>query len=305
MEENWDEEPAVQVSRCPNYYFKATEVTAEPNEHVGKTLKILVDKRTNLGKLKKEFEPYVGVPMEYFKIYRQYTSQELEWTRLTDTLGMLKDGEKLFVKLGRVLKENEHAGKVYQLMPNATEPIRFLCDWVVAKGQTVGQAKKEILESIKKQYQIDIPYNRCRLRKKNWKCPTKVYLDDQKFVDDIMLHTNWEMFIQELPGPEIITSTDQLLVFVRQWCPSTLELKPFHEILLDGFTVTEFKEKLSEFSGIPIENIEFAVLKGTFPYEMSVLGIQTDLEWNPNATKLNNWPLNVYDDGHVFLFRYV
>lgn len=259
----------------------------------------------NLAKLKKEVEPYVGVPMEYFKIYRQYTSQEIEWSRLTDTLSLSKDGEKLIVKLGRVLKENEHAGKVYQLIPNATEPIRFLCDWVVAKGETVGHAKKEILESIKKQYQIDIPYNRCRLRKKNWKSPNKVFLDDQKFVDDIVLHTNWEMFIQELPGSEVITSPDQLLLFVRQWCPSTLELKPFHELLLDDFTVAEFKEKLSTFSSIPVENIEFAILKGTFPYEMSVLGIQTDLEWNPNATTLNNWPLNVYDDGNAFLFRLV
>lgn len=134
MEENW-EEPEQPVSRCPNYYFKVTEVGSEINEHVGKTLKILVDKRTNLAKLKRELEPYVGVSMEYFKIYRQYTSQELEWSRLNDTLNLSKDGERLTVKLGRVLKENEHAGKVYLLTPNATEPIRFLCDAVIAKGK--------------------------------------------------------------------------------------------------------------------------------------------------------------------------
>lgn len=262
-----------------------------------------MDKRTNLAKLKKELETYIGVSSEYFKVYRQYTTQEIEWSRLTDTLSLSKDGEKLVVKLGRVLKEHEHAGKVYQLIPNATEPIRFLCDWVVAKGMTVGQAKKEILETVKKQYNIDIPYNRCRLRKKNWKSPNKVYLDDQKFVDDIVLHTNWEMFLQELSGPEVITSTEQLLLFVRQWCPSTLELKPYSELLLDGFTIAEFKEKLCAFSGIPAEFIDFAILKGTFPYEMSVLGIQSDLEWNPNAMTLNNWPLNVYDDGHAFIFR--
>lgn len=173
----------------------------------------------------------------------------------------------------------------------------------VVLGMTVGQAKKEILESVKKQHNLDIPFNRCRLRKKNWKSPNKVYLDDQKFVDEIMLHTNWEMFLQELPGPEVVQNSDQLLLFVRQWCPSSLELKEFNEILLDGSSVAEFKEKLSEFSGIPVENIDFAVLKGTFPYEMSVLSIQSELEWNPNATTLNTWPLNVYDDGHAFLFR--
>lgn len=182
--------------RCTNYYFKATEIPTEPNEHVGKTLKVLVDKRTNLIKLKKDLEPYVGVPMEYFKIYRQYSTQEVECSRLTETLSSSRDGEKLFIKLGRVLKENELAGKVYQLIPNCTEPIRFLCDFVIGKGMTVAQAKKEILELIRKQYNIDIPFNRCRLRKKNWKNPSTVYRDNQKFVDDLTLHSNWDMFIQ-------------------------------------------------------------------------------------------------------------
>lgn len=303
LEENWTEEVEPPTRRCPNYFFKATEVSSEPSDHVGKTLKVLVDKRTNLVKLKKELEPYVGVPMEYFKIYRQYSSQDIECTRLTETLGMSRDGEKLIVKLGRVLKDNEHAGKVYQLIPHAAEPIRFLCDWVVAKGMTVAQAKREILEAIKKQYQIDIPFNRCRLRKKNWKNPNVVYRDDQKFIDDILLHTNWEMFVQELTGPEVVMNSDQLLLFVRQWCPSTLELKPYQEVLLDGTSVAEFKDKLSTLSKIPVENVEFTILKGTFPHEMSVLGVQTDLEWNSTASMLNDYPFSVYEDGHAFLFR--
>lgn len=241
--------------------------------------------------------------MEYFKVYKQYASQEIECARLTETLCLTRDGERIVIKLGRVLKENEHAGKVFQLTPNGSEPIRFLCDWVVAKGQTVAQAKRDILEAIKKQYQIDIPFDRCRLRKKNWKSPSKVYLDDLKFIDDILLLTNWEMFLQELPGPEVVTNVDQLLLFVRQWCPSTLELKPFQEVLIDDTTVAEFKEKISALSGIPVENVEISMLKGTFPYDMSVLGVHTDLEWNHTAAQLNDYPYNVFDSGHAFLYR--
>lgn len=40
------------------------------------------------------------------------------------------------------------------------QPIKFLCDWILSKGMTVGEVKKEILEEIKRKYSIDIPYER-------------------------------------------------------------------------------------------------------------------------------------------------
>lgn len=111
------------------------------------------------------------------------------------------------------------------------------------------------------------------------------------------------MFLQELPAPEPLQNTDQLVVFVRQWSPATLELGPFAEIYLDGLTIQEFKEKISQISNLPVENIDYAILKGSFPYEIPILSVQSELDWNPNATTLNNWPLNVFDDGHAFLYR--
>lgn len=122
------------------------------------------------------------------------------------------------------------------------QPVKFLCEWIIANGSSVGQVKKEILEEIKRKCAIDIPYNRCRLRKKNWKNPTRPYLDDQVFEDFI---SNWELFVQELPEEEPVTSTNQKLIFVRQWCPATLELKPFQEVVLDSNLVSECKLKVS------------------------------------------------------------
>jgi hypothetical protein len=52
------------------------------------------------------------------------------------------------------------------------------------------------------------------------------------------------MFLQELPEPEKVTSSDQVVLFVRQWCPANLELKPFQETILDGSAVEEFKTKV-------------------------------------------------------------
>jgi hypothetical protein len=52
------------------------------------------------------------------------------------------------------------------------------------------------------------------------------------------------MFLQELPEPEKMTSNDQLVLFVRRWCPANLELKSFEEVLLDESTVVELKTKV-------------------------------------------------------------
>jgi hypothetical protein len=52
------------------------------------------------------------------------------------------------------------------------------------------------------------------------------------------------MFLQELPEPEKMTSSDQLVLFVRRWCPANLELKAFEEVLLDESTVVELKTKV-------------------------------------------------------------
>jgi hypothetical protein len=52
------------------------------------------------------------------------------------------------------------------------------------------------------------------------------------------------MFLQELPEPEKVTSSNQLVLFVRRWCPANLELKSFEEVLLDELTALELKTKV-------------------------------------------------------------
>lgn len=79
-------------------------------------------------------------------MFKQYGTQEEELSRLNETLSFAKDGERLVVKLGRNLKKNECVGKVYHLVPeNINEPFSFLFEHIVAKGQTVGSAKKDII----------------------------------------------------------------------------------------------------------------------------------------------------------------
>lgn len=308
-EMNWEEEvpePEVNHRRSGFHYFKATRYMSNGEySDVVWNLKVLVDKRMNLAKFKKNLEPFVGVPVEYFKVYRQYPNQDVEWSTLKDTLMSTKDGERLIIKLGRVLKKDEYSGKIYHLTPDHIEPFKFLFEWIIGKSQTVGSVKRDVLLQAKKQHMLDIHYNKSRLRKKNWKNPVKVYLDDSKFVDNITINNNFEIFLQELPDGEKVTNDTQLVIFVKRWNPSTLTLGTFSEVVLDmsNITVDELKRKISEQSNIPAENVDIAYLRNSFPCDMNVLETN-DLEWNPNVTNLDDSPLQIYEDGSVFLYRY-
>ncbi|XP_029160732.1 ubiquitin carboxyl-terminal hydrolase 47 isoform X2 [Nylanderia fulva] len=287
--ENWD------IDDDSEYYFRATPYTDSTQQ---KLLKVLVDKRMRLSTLKKDLEPFVSVPVDYFKIFRLSNSGESECSCLTEQLNSYEDGERLNVKLGRALRSGEFKVKLYQLLVDSTEPYKFLCEWIVSKDMTVGQAKKEILAEIKRKYDIDIPYEKCRLRKKYYKTASKVFLNEQKF-EDLRFQSQFEMIVQELPDKETITDTNQIVVFVRRWLPAKVQLEQFQEIVMDNKTVEELKKKLSSISDIPEENIDIAKGKGHFPCDSSVLRIQNELDWNEQYDNL----VYNFDDGAVFLYR--
>lgn len=109
-----------------------------------------------------------------------------------------RDGERLNIELGRALRSGEYKCKVHYMKLAETvdenEKMPFLCDWILCNGASVGKTKREILAHIAGiDPKYDIPYERCRLRKKNGNCPSKIYLDDQKFGDDVVLLQNLQV----------------------------------------------------------------------------------------------------------------
>jgi ubiquitin carboxyl-terminal hydrolase 47 len=56
-------------------------------------------------------------------------------------------------------------------------------------------------------------------------------------------------------------------------------------------------------SEIPPENIEIAKGQGSFPCDISVLAVNSDMEWSAPRESLNSWPLNIFEDGHVIFYR--
>ncbi|KAG8235553.1 hypothetical protein J437_LFUL015393 [Ladona fulva] len=333
-EENWDNDLDVNAGSkgepshfCTKFYFKVSPWNEASSSQ--KILKVQVDKRMLLNNLKLELEPFVGVSVDYFKLFRVTGHQEYECNRPSGLIALFQDGDEVLVKLGRVLRRGECLGKVYQLAINETEHSKFLCEFILCKGQTVLSAKQQILAEIKKKLSIDIPIERCRLRKKCWKNPGKVFIDNQRFHNDINLLGNWEMFIQEMPPPKEKTAVggesekekeavveekpkhdnektdpDQLCLFVRRWHPDKLELGNLEEVVLNDSSVQKLKEKLSEMSGIPVERIEIAPADGQFPYIMPILSVHSEMEWDTQKVQsLTEKPFKISDDGVCVFYR--
>nr|XP_055070015.1 ubiquitin carboxyl-terminal hydrolase 47 isoform X3 [Misgurnus anguillicaudatus] len=288
-------------------YFKAEPYPQDNGSEEGqksKGLLVHVDKRITLAAFKQNLEPYVGVPSTQFKVFRVYANnQEFESVRLNETLSTFSDDNKITIRLGRALKKGEYRVKVYQLLVNELEPCKFLLDTVFAKGMTVRQSKEELLPQLKDQCKLELSIDRFRLRKKTWKNPGTVFLDYHIYEEDINISSNWEVFLEVLEEPERMKSMSQLAVLTRRWCPAQMKLEPFREVVLESSSVEELKEKLSELSEIPLENLEFAKGRGTFPCDISVLEIHQDLDWNPKVSTLNAWPLYICDDGAVIFYR--
>lgn len=91
-----DDTDMIDVNQAKKYYFKANyyeePIVVDNNEEpIRRTLSVLVDSYMNVANLKRVLEPYIKVPMEYFKIFRHNSSQnEIECTRLTDDLRSFK-----------------------------------------------------------------------------------------------------------------------------------------------------------------------------------------------------------------------
>jgi ubiquitin carboxyl-terminal hydrolase 47 len=235
----------------PPPQFEVAESDEDPTDSSDsqRILKVLADRRMTVNKLKQKLQPFVKIPMEYFKIFHVLAAQtENECTQLTSTLNSaFKDEERLVIELGRALRKGEFKVKLYYL--NVTEltdleKLPFVCDYILRESAEVGQTKREIIAHIRgldNKY-AHLTYERTRLRKKSWKSPAQIYMDDQKFGDDyiIKVSASPDIIIQELPTDEAnkvdfdgeALNDDSKSLFVRRFHPSKLELGKWEEIMI-------------------------------------------------------------------------
>ncbi|KAB7503304.1 Ubiquitin carboxyl-terminal hydrolase 47 [Armadillidium nasatum] len=293
----WDDDEDTQSVKR---YFRAC--LTEPD-----ILRVSVDKRITIGQLKNELQKYVGVAEEHFKLYKYYmnSSHEFECTRTNETLYSYGDNNVMKIRLGRALLPDEFKGKVFLLDPsNSDDPAKFLIDFVIRKKESVAKVKAAMVKEVNSKCSMELDPTKMRLRKKSWKNPQTIFLDHQIFDDDIILYANWEFYLQILEGPEEKTDkVDELSVFLKWFHPSTYTADPLTEVILSTPTAEALSVKISEVSSIPVENVEFAKGKGTFPCDMSAYEIPTDLDWSKKTGLLDKRPIYILDDGAVVYFR--
>lgn len=231
------------------------EDTSDTSENQ-KILKVYADRRMSINKLKELLQPYVKIPMEYFKIFRVLSMHsENECTKLSESVhATFKDEERLVIELGRALRRGEFKVKLYFLNVAETtdlEKLSFICEYILRESAEVGQIRREILAHIRgvDEKYAKLTYEKTRLRKKSWKSPGQIYLDDQKFGDDILISVsaNPDIIIQELPNEndnlidfdgEPLNDESKAL-FVRQFYPSKLEMGKWDEIMLGSKSVNK------------------------------------------------------------------
>ncbi|GAB0088457.1 Ubiquitin carboxyl-terminal hydrolase [Sergentomyia squamirostris] len=287
-----------------NLAFKAFP----PSKKHSDIMKILVDRHMQIGMLKACLESHVGVPKKFFKIIRKtLIHTDVECTRMTESLIAFKEGDTITIELGRVLKDTEHMCKVYFLklseINDDMEKLPIACDWILEDGVTVGETKMKLLKHLaaldEKKYG-HLVQERCRLRKKSWRNVGKIYLDDQIFNDDIRLTTNLEMVLQEVDDmTPVSVDTDDTVLFLRRWNPSTLTLDPLREIAFKPNC--ELRKIISELSGISLENVEYDKVSGVFPRNtIPLTSMNTVLEWTSAVLDYEMWSVT---DGNIFYYR--
>ncbi|XP_062708304.1 ubiquitin carboxyl-terminal hydrolase 47 [Aedes albopictus] len=319
-----DDEEESYLAECRNndYYFKVAPLVyhsahneSGPQEETGsssssdneKVIKVLIDKRANHGYLKYRLQSYLKVPMEYFKLFKNLTVNLQEITLLKEELNAYKDGDRLTIELGRVLRKGEYKINLYYFNVNDVvddlDNLPLLCNWIVRNGQEVGQIKKDVLAHLATS---DSKYNnlmheRCRLRKKCWKSISKVYTDEQKIGEDVALTTSADMILQEVEDLPSVTPThyNDVVLFIRQWHPSEMKLGKMQEILFPN--KCELKNLLSKISEIPEDNIEYAKLQTR--ESVSVLQIHNSLQWTSTPKRSDDYDCSSFQDGNVVYYR--
>eukprot|EP00795_Rhopilema_esculentum_P005155 gene5155-285_t len=275
------------------------EITKQAKEII-----IKIDKRNTLANLKEQLARHVGVHPDNFRVYRLYSNnQEYETTRLSEQLTAYSDESKIIIRLGRALKPGETRIKVYLLEPNKQEHTRFMMETVVSEGVKIIHLKKEVMKELKNCFEIEATSNCIRLRKKSWKSPSTIYSDDCEFEKDIKLTVNSEFFVEVIDENLQKSSSDILSIYTRRWLPSKYIFEPIQEIQLEEHSIKSLKTKLSEVSGLPENDIEIAKGKGYFPYQSSVFDIEQELDWDPDISKLSEYPIAIMDDGCVIYHK--
>jgi ubiquitin C-terminal hydrolase len=170
--------------------------------------------------------------------------------------------------------------------------------------ETVMQAKVKICRRLNAMYpSMALVPNRVCLRERNSERLCRV-LRNQDLLEMYTLYEKKNLALQTLDADELELAPSQMIVVVRRWSPSTWELSPSCEVVIDKHsTVEAFGKTLAE--KYQIEESDLEVCKITYTWNF----MRTDLvkeHWQRTSrifTTLTQSPWYLTIDGILFIIK--
>lgn len=147
----------------------------------------------------------------------------------------------MLIELGRILQDGEYKYKISHLklstIGDYTEELPHVCDFVVAKMQSVEEVKRGILQYLAQNGQAAIgeqPPEKFRLWTKLYQSLGQVCMDNYILGEDFTLRRGGELVLQEIEEGIVdpMSDCDEFVIFARKWQPDTLCLEPYTSVTL-------------------------------------------------------------------------
>eukprot|EP00051_Salpingoeca_urceolata_P006849 m.90590 g.90590 ORF g.90590 m.90590 type:complete len:1136 (+) comp15013_c1_seq2:388-3795(+) len=305
-----------------HYNEKEIELILPGQTSADKGRVMVVDQRLRLSDFKEQVvQPLVDLAPEDFQVHRlSYNGKDwVECNQVTVTLESLLTGNnrRLWIKAGRALTDGECYVQLYLLRIGHEKMFEFLCKVPAKDRLPVPEFKERILAAVEelkakedsKFKDLDIPLERMRLREMYslTASPRGVLMDSATLP---YINASTKLCVQLLDGEDEKKNTRDLLLFVRQWCPSTFTLGALQEVVVPAAITSDlqaFADLMQEKFGIPWEHLSFASvsknhrLNVQFPFEVARLDMGAFPWDDKNATTLGQ--LGCSMDGSCLLFR--
>uniref|UniRef100_A0A2S2P0F7 Ubiquitin carboxyl-terminal hydrolase 47 n=1 Tax=Schizaphis graminum TaxID=13262 RepID=A0A2S2P0F7_SCHGA len=299
-EENWDgtedDDDDNEFQSNEKYFFKTTKLSDKTSEDDDEKLYAYVDKRMTVKELKTQLVPYINIPSDFIILNRCKSETELEELALpSSSLEDLAYSDTIKITMGQALHDGEYRGIIYWIEPQEQTQILFkkMFDWIIKKGTSVLETKKELLVKLNNTHNIDIPLNRCRLRKKKRDSLMRCYFNEEIWNEDI--GQGWEMVILDLKDrSELELNKTKRLMFVNHIEEATPRVISEMEFVVDIASTTspntQLGTEISKKLNIPEDQLEMGYMHGH----------STEITWK---TSVFNWSFSLSDDNIILYCR--
>ncbi|EGD73850.1 hypothetical protein PTSG_05545 [Salpingoeca rosetta] len=280
----------------------------------GATHSVHVDKRMSLYDFKEKYvQPLLdGLSTDDFLVFRKrvYSGTEhvTELTRLKDSLdtNYIDTYPDVLIRRGKALKPGQVKTSIYLFDSEQEEAPELFEEFPATSKGDMADFAKSVADAVRAKKESDPEWTFKDLsddpeRYRIWDAtaymrPLKVL---RKTMQLPILYAGKSFLVQVLDKPDTALDIDHKVVFARRFTPSTMDLGPLEEFVVDrAGGVPALQESVSAASGIPAENLEFASTH-IFPFKSDPFSLR-DMRW---LVPTGLYQLSCSTDGSGFYYR--